>query len=100
VRELEAIVFDALTRLDSDVLPADTFRSAIGGAVPEDPAPAGKSHLANDPLSTIFGYFPTLDEVEEYMIREAMKLSKGNQGAAAGMLGIGRQTLNKKLKKG
>lgn len=99
VRELEAIVFDALTRLDSDVLPADTFRSAIGVAVQPHPAPVEKGIRPDDPLSNIFGHFPTLDEVEEYMIREAMKLSKGNQGTAAGMLGIGRQTLNKKLKR-
>lgn len=47
----------------------------------------------------IFGRFPTLKETEEYMIKEAMRLSKGNQGIAASFLGITRQALNKRLKR-
>lgn len=44
-----------------------------------------------------FEEFPTIDLVEELHIREAMKLSGGNKGVAAEMLGITRPTLNKKL---
>jgi len=32
------------------------------------------------------------------MIDEAMRMSRGNQGIAATLLGMGRQTLNKRLK--
>ena len=32
------------------------------------------------------------------MIRQAMKMTKGNQGLAGKILGMGRQTLNKRLK--
>jgi DNA-binding protein Fis len=32
------------------------------------------------------------------MINEAMKLAKGNQGMAASLLGMSRQTLNNRLK--
>lgn len=55
-----------------------------------------KSAPAN-PLEALFGRFPTLEQVEEYMVNEAMKISGGNQGVAASMLGISRQTLNKRV---
>ena len=50
-------------------------------------------------LQDIFGKFPTLKEVDDYMIADAMERSNGNQGAAAALLGITRQALNQRLKK-
>lgn len=44
-----------------------------------------------------FERFPTIDEVEELLIREAMRVSEGNKGVATELLGISRPTLNKKL---
>ena len=49
-------------------------------------------------MTVMFGHFPTIREIEEYIIDEAMKLAKGNQGIAANLLGMGRQTLNIRLK--
>jgi DNA-binding NtrC family response regulator len=43
------------------------------------------------------GAFPTIREVEEYLIAKAMRRSDGNQTIAADLLGITRQTLNKRL---
>ena len=43
------------------------------------------------------GHMPTLKEAEEYLIREALRRSLGNQRTAAVMLGITRQALNKRL---
>jgi DNA-binding NtrC family response regulator len=48
-------------------------------------------------LYAAFEAFPLLDEVEALLIQEALKLSDGNKGVAAGFLGISRPTLNKKL---
>lgn len=99
IRELEALVFDAVLRHNSGILSMETFRGVIGHERPlptldcSTPAAAGEN-----PLCGIFGHFPTLDEVEQYMIAEAMKLAKGNQGLAGKILGMGRQTLNKRLK--
>ena len=42
---------------------------------------------------------PTLDEAEDYLVDVAMKIAKGNQGTAATMLGLKRQTFNIRLKK-
>jgi len=99
IRELEAVVFDAVLRHTSGVLSMESFRALIG-----DQPPAPKSSYEKpasteeNPLCSIFGHFPTIDEVEQYMIGEAMKRAKGNQGMAGKILGMGRQTLNKRLK--
>ena len=42
---------------------------------------------------------PTLSEAEEYLISNALRVSMGNQQAAAVILGITRQALNKRLKR-
>ena len=67
------------------------------GAVANDPTAADAT--GDDPLVAMFGHFPSIAEIEEYMIDQALKMTKGNQGMAANLLGIGRQTLNKRLNK-
>ena len=99
IRELEALVFDAVLRHTSGILSMETFRAVLGDERPVTKAASAQSDATQEnPLSLIFGHFPTIEEVEEYMIGEAMKLSKGNQGMAGKILGMGRQTLNKRLK--
>jgi DNA-binding NtrC family response regulator len=44
--------------------------------------------------------FPTLLETERFLIFEALKRAKNNQGIAATLLGISRQALNKRLQRG
>ena len=51
-----------------------------------------------NPLFGLFGKFPTVMQVEEYLIAEAMKMTCGNQTQAAELLGLTRPTLNKRLK--
>ena len=98
VRELEAMVFDAMARHSSGILSMESFRKATGDERPIAQIASGVLSSGDNPLTDIFGHFPTLDEIEEYMIDEAMKMTKGNQGGAAKILGIQRQTLNKRLK--
>jgi DNA-binding protein Fis len=43
---------------------------------------------------------PTLKQVEQLLISEAMKRASGNQSIAAQILGVTRQALNKRLKHG
>jgi len=40
---------------------------------------------------------PTLREAEDHLIAEALLRADGNQGVAAGLLGLSRQALNKRL---
>ena len=51
---------------------------------------------------TLIGFshqLPTLKQIEQLLIDEALKRSNGNQSIAALSLGISRQALNKRLKK-
>ncbi|HXE97517.1 MAG TPA: sigma-54 dependent transcriptional regulator [Dongiaceae bacterium] len=98
VRELEAMTFDAVARHSSGVLSMESFRGVLGTERPACPSTeASPRPDEENALAGIFGHFPTIDEVENYMIDEAMQLAKGVQGIAAKLLGMGRQTLNKRL---
>jgi DNA-binding NtrC family response regulator len=98
VREFEAMVFDAVLRHPGGIFSMESFRAVIGDERLASQPQAAPPAAGESPLTAIFGHFPTIIEVEEYMIREAMKRAKGNQGLASKILGMGRQTLNKRLK--
>lgn len=98
VRELEAMIHDAVTRQQGGTLSLRSFREAMGDerALEEsDEAPSGAA-VAN--LAKLFPEgLPTLKEAEHYLIEEALRRADRNQGIAANMLGITRQALNKRL---
>ena len=104
VRELQGIVFDAVARSKAGKLSQDPFRQVMGGGrttqppVSKIPATPGLDTRLEG-LEQIWGHFPTLDEAEDYLVDIAMSISKGNQGTAATMLGLKRQTFNIRLKK-
>jgi DNA-binding NtrC family response regulator len=91
------MVFDAVARHTSGILSMESFRKVI-----EKERPSLQSATPSEPeenaLTGLFGHFPTLRETEDYMINEALKLAKGNQGIASSLLGMTRQTLNNRLK--
>jgi two-component system response regulator HydG len=97
VRELHAMVFDAVARHTSDMLTLDSFV----GLSKDDLAPSHSSINANkepnEMIYALFGRFPTIKEVEDYLIAAAMNMTNGNQRSAALLLGIARQTLSKRL---
>jgi DNA-binding NtrC family response regulator len=97
VRELRAMVFDAVARHGHGVLSIESFRRAIGC----DPAPKASTYDPAKP-SIILRLrdeerMPTLDEAETLLIEQALDLAHGNQGVAATYLGISRNALNKKI---
>lgn len=93
VRELYNMVHHAVTCNEGEMLTAADFAGL-------KPVPARTPQLTDpaNPLLALFGKFPTVFQVEEYLIGEAMKLTNGNQTAAAELLGLARPTLNKRLK--
>jgi len=99
VRELQAMVYDAVARHSGGVLSMESFREVIGkGRGARTPPPP----LAPDagPFGELAPEnFPTLKDSEERLISRAMELAGGNQGVAAGLLGLTRQALNKRLKR-
>ncbi|WP_246044607.1 sigma-54-dependent transcriptional regulator [Geomonas ferrireducens] len=93
VRELYNMVHHAVTCNDGTPLSVADFP----GVAPA-PARAPQPVDCGNPLFALFGKFPTVMQVEEYLIAEAMKLTSGNQTQAAELLGVTRPTLNKRLK--
>lgn len=79
----------------------DSFRTVIGDqrSAVAPAAAEGVGEGDGNPLIDFFGHFPTIEEVETCLIEQAMARTRGNQGMAAKLLGMGRQTLNKRLKK-
>ena len=100
VREMKALVFDAVARHASGVLSMDRFKELIGTRVPQSGADASLAKTVVEGLRVTLDRLPTVREVENYLVDEAMKLANGNQGIAASILGFTRQTLNKRLRKG
>lgn len=98
VRELNAMVSDAVARHTSGLLTLDCF-VGLAGKDCNQPAAAlfAPSKSVDDTLYAFFGRFPTLKEMEEYLTASALNLTNGNQRSAAMLLGIARQTLSKRL---
>lgn len=98
IRELKAVIFDAVAKHGSGVLSLGCIKEYFSKqgkySQPAISIPDSGSTLMPD----ISGRFPTLREIEEFMISEALKRSNGNQGIAASLLGITRQALNSRLK--
>lgn len=95
VRELRAMVFDAVTRHKGGKLAASSFRGATGARLPAvAPSPDDGCEWLN-----LSGRFPTLAELAQSLIDAALKRSGGNQRAAAELLGISRQALNQRISK-
>jgi DNA-binding NtrC family response regulator len=98
IRELKAVVFDAVARHKNGPLIMKDF-SGIARQMPiESLDKDDMNDKGEDIFNVFFGRFPTLQEVEEYMINRAMKLAEGRLSVAAALLGISRQGLYKRVK--
>jgi len=90
VRELRALVYNAVSLHQGGVLSTETFQQALG----RGPAPAtGRENPfeGQEPL-------PTFDEALELLVDEALRRSQGNQTVAARLLGVTQPALSKRLK--
>lgn len=97
IRELKALTYDAVARHQGGVLSMAVFLNAIGKKAPPLSLPADTQTA--DGLFFDDGRFPTLAEMEMQLTTEALRRTAGNQGAAATLLGISRQALNKRLRR-
>tara|TARA_B100000614_G_scaffold195197_1_gene176474 strand:- start:27 stop:1442 length:1416 start_codon:yes stop_codon:yes gene_type:complete len=98
VRELQSMMADAVSRTRGSQLPVSVLQEYIdrhateGGQadVPADvPEQTGRFSWT--------GPFPRLDEVEEFLVAEALRRSGNNQTAAARLLGVSQSTLSRRL---
>jgi DNA-binding NtrC family response regulator len=91
IRELRSMIFDAVTKHSSGTLSLKPFKTAVGldpkRAIDREP----------DKLLIFTEKFPTLKQADALVMAEAIKRARGNQSLAAGLLGISRQALSKRL---
>ncbi|MGR2738504.1 sigma-54-dependent transcriptional regulator [Billgrantia sp. Q4P2] len=95
VRELRAMAFDAMSQHRTRTLSMDVFKRAIDQASEgASPSPHRQRAVfaAEEPL-------PTLDEVADLLVEEALQRAEGNQSMASRWLGISQPALSKRLKK-
>lgn len=96
VRELQAVLYDAVALTAGASIAYDAVRF---GTITETVSPVAETGGAQCRLiHTAFERFPTLREVEDRLIDEALKLSGGHLNTAASMLGITRQTVSNHLR--
>ncbi|GAB6098038.1 sigma-54 dependent transcriptional regulator [Desulfatiferula olefinivorans] len=101
IRQLKAMVFDAVSTHGRGTLSMETFKKNMGlnrrttPSGPPEAEPAAGSDA--NPFSTL-DELPTLSESSAMLIREAMARSGGNQTLAARLLGISQPALSKRLK--
>ncbi len=125
VRELQAMIFDAVSRHEGGVLSlvhfntyienqrrvlgSRPFVSVVSDISSEEEAKTGHhlpaetdSLTVGDGFDRVFSYtgpFPSLAEVEDYFVTQALKRAQGNQSIAARMLGVSQSTLSRRLRK-
>jgi DNA-binding NtrC family response regulator len=98
IREFKALVYDAVARHGNGLLDLRNFAELTGRLPAGRPAPLDLDEKGEELLNTVFGRFPTLQEVEEFMISTAMKIADGKLAVAASLLGITRQGLHKRFR--
>ena len=96
IRELRALLFDAVGKSSGNTLSLTALKQIILPDTSADPNTLKSSDTAP---SVSFGrQLPALKACTELLIDEALKRAQGNQGIAAGLLGISRQALNNRLR--
>jgi len=95
VRELQAMVYDAVALHERGTLSVACFREKIGNS---STALAGDDG-EQESVMVSFKSFPSMREAQTLLISEALRIANGNQGVAANMLGISRQALNNRLRR-
>lgn len=96
IRELEGMMVDAVSRHQGGILSLDTFKEKIDFSVDVSEE---KEEVAPNQSSKVQFYdvLPTLKEIEDLLIDEALRRTEGNQTIAAELLGISRRALNNRL---
>lgn len=100
VREMRAMVYDAVARHPGGpMLSMDSFHSNIRQNAGPQAKPAVREEGGHCPVIPADGPFPSLREGTDCLVREAMRRANHNQGIAATLLGITRQSLNRRILK-
>ncbi len=94
IRELRAIVFDAMAEHKSKTLSMKSFLKKIGASQDYSPNELKKQKID----LTKWEMLPKLEELKKLLVDEAYRRTKGNQSLAAKLIGVSRSTFIKFLK--
>ena len=96
IRELKAMVHDAVSQHEGRILSMQSFAERIG----QQKASQGVSDPGTEenPFTTQ-AELPTLPRAGELLVEEALRRAAGNQSIAARLLGISQPALSKRLKR-
>lgn len=95
IRELKTYIYDAVARTRSDTIAAQVIAERLG----IEPPVRAVCDADDRPLEGLFGHFPSLEQLVEFAIDQALGYTGHNQSQAARLLGLSKQALNKRLKK-
>ncbi|HEY5672830.1 MAG TPA: sigma-54 dependent transcriptional regulator [Malonomonas sp.] len=94
IRELEAMVYDAVSQHSSRTLSMKSFLERIGQTEADIPLSAGAQENPFVGLDEL----PTLRKAGQQLVDEALRRAADNQSIAARLLGISQPALSKRLK--
>jgi len=98
IRELDSMIFDAVSKHKSRKLSLDLFKNRIFKESPPEIEEESKEYKKEHPALLFAGILPSIKEATQALIAEAMKRANGNQSIAARFLGISQQALSRRLK--
>jgi DNA-binding NtrC family response regulator len=98
IRELQHMIFDAVSSHQSGTLSMDRFKEYIQKQNGETCEKSGDIP-DNKTVFSVLKTLPSLKETSDILIQEALNRAGDNQAIAADMLGITRQALNWRIKK-
>lgn len=98
IRELRAMVYDAVSQHQQGIMPLDVFVDAVGLSGKKGKTALDLAATPEVVEITFPDKLPTLDQLAKQLIHEAMERSQGNQSLAARMLGISQPALSRRLK--
>lgn len=98
IRELESMVFEAVSHHHSHMLSCQSFKAHIENHRRSEARQVDTASPENAPFA-YFSKLPTLAEAPRLLIAEAMQRAEGNRSIAANLLGISRSGLSKAIKR-
>jgi len=97
IRELQAMVFDAMAQNDNGILSLGVFRNHITRTKLDKTRHHTSDKKHGIPI-TFADPLPTIKQATRMLVEEAMHRAGNNQSTAATLLGISQQALSKRLK--
>jgi DNA-binding NtrC family response regulator len=99
IRELESMVYAAVTRHKKGILSLDVFWEKIRNSDQNNTYTNNEGFISEGRKITFSGTLPTFAELEEIYLNEVMRLSEDNKSIAAKLSGLQRKTLAYRLQK-